>query len=165
MTNDAGEGRGIFHELPSPPAPLPSDSPSRSALAEQGGRGWPPRPGLRRAEAASAAQAGEGIFNQFMVREQARKEQEAFHELPLPIPLLHSEWRRRCPKGGRGGASGSWSRFTSQLERCCLNTVSPAGCQRAVGHRNAPCQPLWFFRREPIDQKPEFSRNPIALQS
>src|SRR5262245_8623416 len=23
---------------------------------------------------------------------------------PLPIPLLHCEWRRGCPKGGRGGA-------------------------------------------------------------
>src|SRR6185503_1934007 len=29
----------------------------------------------------------------------------AIHAPPLPIPLLHSEWRRGCPKGGRGGAS------------------------------------------------------------
>src|SRR5882672_1498352 len=32
---------------------------------------------------------------------------------PLPGPLLHSEWRRGCPKGGRGGDHWRNDRFSS----------------------------------------------------
>src|SRR6185503_12433340 len=35
---------------------------------------------------------------------------------PLPVPLLHSEWRRGCPKGGRGGVR----QFVAPLDAALL---------------------------------------------
>jgi hypothetical protein len=71
-----------------------------------------------------------------------------FHEPPLPIPLLRSERRRGCPKGGRGGARVHGPNARPKLEveathepACSAGwqpALSPTGSRQRVGHAERP---------------------------